>query len=241
MGMSQLTKDRFDVGSKSIAILGGIISAIVLIITLQANTRQRARELRWSQTKTGQELVDKMLDDKKAFDALRMVDWESPTFSIKGQPETVINLEEVRIALNTENADLDDKRVYIRECFDRLFYHMGKIERALNNELVRFQDISYPLDFYVGIFRNEKETFDVIEKYMTALRHREAMSLFRKFPAAESMTAPRRETPASTPPSNSVSPRVEVTRERRGKRRGRRNPTPDPSPTPPRGRRRSSN
>src|SRR4051812_40361669 len=71
-GMSQLAKDRIDVASKGIAIVGGIISAVALIITLQGGTAQRSQEHRWNQAKLAMDLVSGMLSDPQAFDALRM-------------------------------------------------------------------------------------------------------------------------------------------------------------------------
>ena len=47
--MDQSTKEKFEVASKIVAILGGIISAVALVVTLQSGTEQRASELRWRQ------------------------------------------------------------------------------------------------------------------------------------------------------------------------------------------------
>lgn len=69
-GMNSLTKDRFDIASKAVAIIGGLISATILILTLNGSTEQRARELRWNQAKLAMEFVDEMLSDPQAFNAL---------------------------------------------------------------------------------------------------------------------------------------------------------------------------
>jgi hypothetical protein len=39
-GMDAVTKDRFDVASKLVAIIGGLLSAAILIISLQAYMKQ---------------------------------------------------------------------------------------------------------------------------------------------------------------------------------------------------------
>ena len=147
LGGNPLTKDRFDVISKVVAIIGGLISAIALIISLQNNTEQRARELRWSQAKLAVELEDDMfINDPQAFNALRMIDWGAYAYTIKGT-EVMISREEVQQALNVENNnELTPKSVFVRESFDRLFYRMGKIERAVKSELVRFEDVYSPMD-----------------------------------------------------------------------------------------------
>jgi hypothetical protein len=75
--------DKFELTSKLVAILGGIISAIALILTLQSGTEQRATELRWKQANLARELVENMLSDSKAFDALRMIDWTARMYQIE--------------------------------------------------------------------------------------------------------------------------------------------------------------
>src|SRR5688572_21275253 len=82
-GINPLMKDRFDVISKTVAIIGGLISAIVLILTLQGSTYQRERELRWNQARLAMELVGAMLSDPQAFNALRMIDWNRYEYQIE--------------------------------------------------------------------------------------------------------------------------------------------------------------
>jgi hypothetical protein len=69
--MNPLTKDRFDVVSKVVAIIGGLISAVILILTLNGSTEQRARELRWNQAKLAMELEDGMLNDRPCFQSVK--------------------------------------------------------------------------------------------------------------------------------------------------------------------------
>src|SRR4051794_23090905 len=99
-GVSQRTKDRFEIASKSIAIVGGIVSAIALIITLHGTSTQRARELRWNQARLAMGFTDAMLDDARAFDALRMVDWERRTYAIGNGRQVEIATADVRRALD---------------------------------------------------------------------------------------------------------------------------------------------
>jgi hypothetical protein len=153
-GMNPLTKDRFDVTSKTVAIIGGLISASVLILTLQGSTNQRARELRWNQARLATELVGGMLSDPQAFNALRMTDWTRYEYKIE-EKKVVITSDEVQEALNIENNDkLPPNGVFIRETFDKLFYHMGIIERALESNLVRLEDVRSPMDYYIPFLRS---------------------------------------------------------------------------------------
>src|SRR5688572_9416059 len=101
--MSQLTKDRFEAASKSIAIVGGIVSAVVLIVTLQGSLTQRKSEHRWNQARLAMQLVDEMMADAQAFDALRMIDWNNRTYQVTAGREETITTRNVSEALDVRN------------------------------------------------------------------------------------------------------------------------------------------
>lgn len=182
--MNQLTKERFEVTAKIVAILGGIISAIALVVTLQSSTEQRASELRWKQANLAMELVDSMLSDSQAFDALRMIDWSGRTYLISIDEEAVIGTEEVRNSLDVQNNNnLSPSGVFVRESFDRLFYHMGRMERSVRTELIKFDDVRSPLGYYAQILCNEYKA--VLTPYMTQLRVDDAQKLLNRFQVDE--------------------------------------------------------
>lgn len=183
-GSNPLTKDRFDLISKTVAIIGGLISAIALIISLQDNTEQRARELRWNQAKLAVELEDDMfINDPQAFNALRMIDWGAYDYTIKGTA-VMITRGEVQQAFNIDkNNELTPKSVFIRESFDRLFYRMGKIERAVKSKLVRFEDVYSPMDYYVPFLRSTHG--QVLIPYMEQLHHTDALEFIKRFDIKE--------------------------------------------------------
>lgn len=173
-------KDRFDMVSKAVAIVGGLLSAIVLIISFRASTAQRARELRWQQAKLAAELEDDMLiNDPQAFNALRMTDWNAFQFTVEGKTVPVTR-EQVHEALSVQNNDnLPANGVLIRESFDRLFYRMGKIERALGSNLIRFEDVRSPMDYYVPFLRSTHG--QVLIPYMEQLHHTDALNFMKRF------------------------------------------------------------
>ena len=184
-GGNPLTKDRFDLISKTVAIIGGLISAIALIISLQDNTEQRARELRWNQAKLAVELEDDMfINDPQAFNALRMIDWGAYDYTIKGTA-VMITRGEVQQAFNIDkNNELTPKSVFIRESFYRLFfYRMGKIERAVKSKLVRFEDVYSPMDYYVPFLRSTHG--QVLIPYMEQLHHTDALEFIKRFDIKE--------------------------------------------------------
>jgi hypothetical protein len=173
-------KDRFDMASKAVAIIGGLISAFVLIVSLRANTNQRASELRWQQGQLAADLQDEMLiDDPQAFNALRMTDWGAYDFTVDGKPVRITR-EQVQQALNVEsNNSLSPEGVFVRESFDRLFYRMGKINRALESQLIRFEDVCSPMDYYVPFLQSTHGR--VLIPYMKQLHHADALKFMDRF------------------------------------------------------------
>jgi hypothetical protein len=164
--------------SKAVAIIGGLISAIVLIISLRASTAQRDRGLRWEQAKLAAELEDDMLiNDPQAFNALRMTDWDAFDFTIEGK-NVRITREEVQEALNVKS-NLPPNGAFVRESFDRLFYRMGKIERALESNLIKFEDVCSPMDYYVPFLRFTHG--QVLIPYMEQLHHTDALNFMKRF------------------------------------------------------------
>jgi hypothetical protein len=180
LAASGKNKDRFDMVSKAVAIVGGLLSAIILIISFRASTAQRARELRWQQAKLAAELEDDMLiNDPQAFNALRMTDWNAFQFTVEGKTVSVTRTD-VQDALNVENNDnLPANGVLVRESFDRLFYRMGKIERALESNLIRFEDVCSPMDYYVPFLRSTHG--QVLIPYMEQLHHNDALKFMKRF------------------------------------------------------------
>jgi hypothetical protein len=181
-GKSSSASDRFEMVSKVVAIAGGLISAVVLIISLREGTNQRASELRWEQARLAAELEDDMLiNDPQAFNALRLTDWGAFDFTIEGA-KVRITRDEVHQALDVENNDdLSSSGVFIRESFDRLFYRMGKIERALQSDLIRFEDVCSPMDYYVPFLRSAHGR--VLIPYMEQLHHTDALAFVKRFDA----------------------------------------------------------
>ena len=171
---------RFDNLAKAVGIIGALISAVVLIVSLRQNTNQRASELRWNQAKLAVELQDDMLiNDPQSFDALRMTDWSAFNFIIDGKTVTVTRQEAKQALDPANNSSLPPNGVFVRERFDRLFYRMGRIERALESDLIKFDDVCSPMDYYVPFLRS---TFGgALDDYMRQLHDEDARRFMNRF------------------------------------------------------------
>lgn len=156
-GMHPLLKDWIQALSWGVAIIGGLIAAFVAISQLKASTEQRKRELRWQQTKAGKELVDCLFDEPKSSKALTMIDSPGKSYQEIPGNDKAVQSQDVLKALEVKKASEsqlvfthnDDKSIFIRECFDELFYYLERFQYFVENGLVDFQDVRVPAEYYV--------------------------------------------------------------------------------------------
>ena len=163
---------RVQVGSWTVAIIGGLIASFKAIDESRLNRKQRereleesreareqrARELRWRQAQIGTELVDKIDNDAQAWAATQMIDWEEREFKI-GDVPVIITIDDVIRALRPYRDKCDKKDTFIRESFDALFYRYSSLERALSIDLVTFVDVSTPAEYYIGEMAKRRKTY----------------------------------------------------------------------------------
>src|SRR5436309_15186066 len=81
-GVDPYWKDVFQIGAWVVAIGGGLVAAARAIDESRANREQRKRELRWRQAQAGTELVGKMLEDYRSWNAMIMLDWDYREYAL---------------------------------------------------------------------------------------------------------------------------------------------------------------
>jgi len=177
-GVNPYWKDVFQIGAWVVAIGGGLIAAARAIDESRANREQRKRELRWRQAQAGTELVGKMLDDSRSWNAMIMLDWDSREYALSKDVTETINIGEVEHALRPYRDRCTPKEAYIRDAFDTLFYHMALLERAINVSLVTFDDVSWPISYYVQRMATHRRVY---EDYMREFSHSGARNLAERF------------------------------------------------------------
>ena len=141
-------KDHLESFVKYVGIFGGLIAAFVGIYQLWQSNVQSARELRWKQAELGRQMVDKMMADE-GWKAMEMMDWddEGRDYEINGHKEK-FNANAVYTAL--EKSTSDDKDRYIIDRLDRSFFLVSQLESAVRSDLVRFEDVRWPLSWYAA-------------------------------------------------------------------------------------------
>lgn len=108
-----------------------------------------------------------------------MTDWVNKDYQIEDK-KVFINSQEVQKALDIKNNNnLPPNGAFIRESYDRLFYHMGKIERSLKSNLIKFEDVRSPMDYYVPFLQSGYG--EVLIPYMKQLHHTDALEFMNRF------------------------------------------------------------
>jgi hypothetical protein len=121
---------------------------------LKLNRIQREEELKWKRAQAAKDLNDKMLADPSALNARLMIDYQSGRdFMLPGASSPItIATKDVVQALTQRHSPgtivpaLDR---FIRDAFDELLYQMGILEHYISRELIEFEDIRHPIDYYV--------------------------------------------------------------------------------------------
>ena len=158
--LSPNIKDWLQAAAWAAAGIGAILTAIKLWSELRQGREQRARDLRWKQAEAGKSLNDEMLMDSEAWSAMQMLDYDGLEFELPSHNRVPIHHADVKFALNPDNDVTDDKHVYIRECFDSLFYYMAMFEHYAKTTLIVPEDVEFPLDYYTRLLAGYRDDVD---------------------------------------------------------------------------------
>lgn len=109
----------------------------------------RQRELRWQKAKLAREALRDLFGNRKARDAMQMMDWSGRSYEVAPNSFETVSSDEFRSALRIINLGFSDKEQYVRDCFDELLDGFELIEHYLRTGLVKFEDVHFPLEYHV--------------------------------------------------------------------------------------------
>jgi hypothetical protein len=145
--------------SWGVAILAAPLALFKYLTELRQSREQRERDHRWKQAEAGKELNDEMMDDPEASAALDMIDGTRKRFEITpGQTQPITENEYLGI-LAAGDSESSDKAEYVLRCFDALFYYFNALDHRIKSDLVREEDVAFPLSYYVPIMCANRPTF----------------------------------------------------------------------------------
>jgi hypothetical protein len=113
---------------------------------------------------------------------MQMLDSPERVFTLPSGQNTTIDHADIRRALLEEQAiepTDSEKLIYIRDCFDTLFYFFAIIDHYITSTLVCEDDVAYPLEYYVPLLASlHKEVVQYLERY----RLRRALKFLSRYP-----------------------------------------------------------
>ena len=129
-----------------VGVVGGLIAVFSGVHQLWQGNIQSARDLRWKQAESARIMVDKMVADD-GWKGMEMMDWEDEgrEYEIDGR-KVKINANAVYAAL--EKSASTDKDRHIIDRLDRAFFLVSQLETAVRSDLVRIEDVRFPLSWY---------------------------------------------------------------------------------------------
>ncbi|HKP72143.1 MAG TPA: hypothetical protein VJT82_04340 [Pyrinomonadaceae bacterium] len=169
-------KNRLESYAKLIGIVGGLLAIFSGLYQLRQGIVQNGRELRWKQAGTAREMINKMVDDE-GWKAMEMMDWddEGRDYEINGHKEK-INVNTVYAAL--EKSESTDQDRYIIDRLDRTFFLVSQLESAVRSDLVKIEDVRFPLSWYAAKRMCPRK--QLFESYMQENAAPETLQFFRR-------------------------------------------------------------
>ncbi len=182
------------------ASFGALITAWKAVIEMRRANVERAEsraerslELRWRQAEAGKQLIDELLKNPKATEALRVLDIDGHTILIPGRDKGVDTAHDVLPeSLRTTNMTLTKDEVIIREAFDELLGAIDRLEHYIRIGLTLAEDVMPPLEYYA---RRAAEVKDALEGYARFFEFHRALDFFSRYPQYQITGKQQKEAP----------------------------------------------
>ena len=183
--MDQITKDWLQAAGWLAGAAGLILAAVKFWSELRAARAQRERELRWRQAEAGKSLNDEMQTDDRAWPAMQMLDSPSRTYELREGHWVTITRDDVVAAFALHAQTDSEKVVFIRDCFDTLFYFFAMFDHYISSSLIVPADVAYPVEYYVPLMA---EMHSQITSYFQRYNLHRARRFLERYPAWKEVT-----------------------------------------------------
>ena len=146
---------------------------------MEARTN-RERDLRWRQAEAGKKLIDELLSNSKAADALRILDLDGHEIAL-GANGASIRTSHATLShhLRTKNLTLTPEDLAVRERFDELLGAFDRLEHYVKIDLTLPDDVLPPFEYYADISGTLKEA---MSKYAIFSKCSRAVDFLRRYP-----------------------------------------------------------
>ena len=180
--MTEDTKRMWDVALAALTVLGACAAFILSLC-------QWRKGQEWQRAAKGRELVDALLEsddsdeETYAWDAMRMLDYQDEVKPFRTKPiagrRHNVNREMIQKALKESESNTDEL-IYVRKCFDELYFRLGQLQDAIDNDLVALEHVSCPVDYYIGVIAKDKD-LKMHYEYMRDYHYERALKFLENF------------------------------------------------------------
>ena len=156
-------------------IVVAVFGVIIALIQLAFNIKRDNRDDRHKKSTLGYNLVDELFGDKDAKIIFDLIDSKLQLYiKIEGKPYAT-NMDDLKKAIesylkNIEHSEQVQKRneviLYNLDC---VLYHLNRFEHALRSELTSIEALSQPIKYYIDIFKDDQEFFNLLKEYCSEI------------------------------------------------------------------------
>jgi hypothetical protein len=167
-----------------VGVVGGLIAAGLAIYQAFENRKLRERELRWKQAESGRRLIDEIFHAPDSNTATLMLDSWHRVYVLPDGTKSELAWADVIKALDVGSFSQDDiQTVFVRDCFDLLFYYLDGFEHLIQAGLTTFEDVRFPTEYYVDMIAEDEKEKAIIAAYIRACKYKNIWQFLERFPA----------------------------------------------------------
>jgi hypothetical protein len=128
-------QSTLDKAESVVKIVGAPVAAFWALLQWRASIRQRHSELAWKQAEQGKKIFDQIFEDRESNAALFMID--SPPRAYTTLPGETLRITPADVILALSGDNDAPASLFIRDCFDKLFYYFDRARQFELSDLVR--------------------------------------------------------------------------------------------------------
>ncbi len=171
--------------SSTVVVLAGFITAVVALLQWNTALKQQRDERRWKQAELARRLTDEWFDWKPSGIAMMLIDegkgvyklGDGPQYDINGSEDIPNALRLVVVGNEITEESHEPKDVFVRRCFDNLFYYFERAGHSIKIGVALGEDFDPHALYYV---RRLALYQDVVEKYLKWLGYENALAFLRR-------------------------------------------------------------
>ena len=160
----------------AITSFGVVFGAVRGISELKMRRIASETEQRWKQADLARQLLERIESDEAIQLAFRMLDYDKGDIDVRGQ--YTVNYQDVRSALRVKELLPESKETEIRDCFHALFGSLDHLEHYIRINLIVFQDVEYPLEYWMS---NMLDRWEIFSEHLSAYRFKLAKKFVERF------------------------------------------------------------